>query len=83
MKQHILNFLFVLVIAIGGLYLMQPPTTQAQSKTCTVEEGEDPCTECLGNNCEEGDDQTCGLLEGDGEYVQCTKTDSPPVPITG
>lgn len=75
MKQHILNFLLVLIIAIGGILLIKPETMQAQSETCTVEEGQDPCAECFSEDCFSSTDDECGILQevGTNHYVLCDK----------
>jgi len=87
MKQHILNFVLVLVIAIGGVYLIQPAVAQTgdcpDCETCSVPKGEDPCPECFSSDCaDEENDRKCGTLENvdSGEHVVCWRPNSELIP---
>lgn len=77
MKQHILNFVLVFVIAIGGVYLMQPATALAycpDCETCTVPAGEEPCPYCFDDECDADKGTKCGTLESSsGKQIECWK----------
>lgn len=86
MKQHVLNFILVLVIAITGVLLVEPATIYAQSEPCTVQAGEDPCSVCLGENCEkETLNHSCGMLstengEGQTTFIDCKRVEGEVLP---
>lgn len=81
MKNHLLNIILVLVIVIGGLYLIQPEPAYAQSscpecETCVVREGDEPCPTCFSSECDQTSGTKCGTLENGetGEQTECWRS---------
>lgn len=70
MKTLILNLLLCFTIITGGLYLLQPTPTMAQT-TCTG-----GCTGCLGEECDKSSGTYCGSIErqSDGKIFRCYKS---------
>lgn len=81
MKNYLANILSIFIILAGGIYLIQPTDAYAcpECPTCTIEPGEEPCSECFASTCQEiVYDYYCGALEDhDGSYIYCY-SETPP-----